>query len=383
VRPADTVARLGGDEFAILVDEVAHPSDAARAARRILEALEEPFDVAGREVYVGASIGIATGTGSVETLMRDADLAMYRAKARGKARYAMFEPQMHTAIVERLELEVDLKRAIQRDELVLRYQPIFDLKTGKVAALEALVRWQHPTRGLVEPDRFIPLAEESGLIAALGRWVLRSAAHRAALWRAKYPGYTGLKVGVNVSGVQLRESGLAADVADALKASGLDATGLTLEITETALMEDSDEVIGRLEELKTLGVGLAVDDFGIGHSSLRYLKAFPLDTMKIDRAFVAGMAAPGADDALVRAMIDLAHIFGLAVVAEGIERAEQAEALLELGCGLGQGHSLSPPLEPDAADSLLLRSGLLDGPESQPTAADESVGAPEEAPERG
>ncbi len=359
VRPADTVARLGGDEFAVLVEEIGEPSDAARAARRILEALEAPFVVGGREVYVGASIGIATGTGSVEMLLRNADLAMYRAKSRGKSRYAVFEPEMHTAIVERLDLEVDLKRAIAHEELVLSYQPIYRLAPREIAGLEALVRWQHPTRGLVTPDRFVPLAEESGLVAELGRWVLRAACHQAALWHAKYPGYANLQVGVNISGVQLREPGLAADVADALAASGLDASSLTLEITETVLMEDSAAVVGRLEELKSLGVSLAVDDFGVGHSSLRYLKLFPIDNLKIDKAFIESLGGSDDDPALVRAMVDLAQIFGLRVVAEGIERSDQIAMLVELGCELGQGHYLSQPLDPPSADSLLLRSGLL------------------------
>jgi diguanylate cyclase (GGDEF)-like protein len=365
VRPADTVARLGGDEFAVLVEEVSEPSDAARAAQRILDALESPFALREREVYVGASIGIATGSGSAETLLRNADLAMYRAKSRGKGRYAIFEPEMHTAIVERLELEVDLKRAVQREELVLLYQPIVNLRDGTIAALEALVRWQHPTRGLVVPDRFVPLAEESGQIAALGRWVLRGACHQAALWRAKYPGYPGLQVGVNISGVQLREPGLVEDVADALSVSGLDASGLTLEITETALMEDSEGVIGRLEELKALGLDLAVDDFGIGHSSLRYLQRFPLDNMKIDKAFVEEVGRQGDVPSLLRAMVDLAEIFGLSVVAEGIERPEQIDQLLALGCELGQGHHLSEPLPAQEADAILLRSGLLGGTRSQ------------------
>jgi diguanylate cyclase (GGDEF)-like protein len=361
MRPSDTIARLGGDEFAVLMEEVSEPSDPARAAQRILEALDSPFQLRGREVYIGASIGIATGETSAETLLRNADLAMYRAKGRGKGRYAVFEPEMHTAVVERLELEVDLKRAIQHEELVLAYQPIFSLRGGTIAALEALVRWQHPTLGLVVPDRFVPLAEESGQIAALGRWVLRTGCHQAALWRAKYPGYPGLQVGINVSGVQLREPGLVEDVADALSASGLDAEGLTLEITETALMEDSEAAVGRLEELKALGVDLAVDDFGIGHSSLRYLQRFPLDNLKIDKAFVDGLGNQGDVPALLRAMVDLAEIFSLRVVAEGIERPEQIEELLALGCELGQGHYLSEPLSAAEADAVLLKAGLLGG----------------------
>jgi diguanylate cyclase (GGDEF)-like protein len=354
--PADTVARLGGDEFAVLLEEVAQPSEAARVAHNILAALDSSFDLRGREVFITASIGIATGPGPGETLLRNADLAMYRAKGRGKGRYAIFEPEMHTAIVERLELEVDLKRAVQRDELVLAYQPIYNLRDHTIQAFEALVRWQHPNLGLVVPDRFIGLAEESGEILPLGRWVLQAACQEAARWQATHTGFEDLEVAVNISGVQLREPGLANDVADALETSGLAASALTLEITETALMEDSEAVVGRLEELKEIGVALAVDDFGIGHSSLRYLQRFPLDNLKIDKAFVAGIGLEPDMPALVRAMVDLAQIFDLAVVAEGIERPEQIPDLIALGCELGQGHYLSYPLAPADANEMLVRA---------------------------
>ena len=277
LRPGDTIARLGGDEFAVLLEELREPGDAARAAQRLLDALEAPFELRDREFYVSVSIGIAAGKDDAETLLRDADLAMYRAKSRGKGRYAVFEPGMHTAIVERLELEVDLKRALEREELVVVYQPIFSLVSGSVTGVEALVRWHHPTRGIVMPESFVPLAEESGLIGELGRWVLRKACHQGALWRAKYPGHPGLGIGVNVSGAQLREPGLVQEVSDALAESQLEATGLTLEITETALMESFDEAIEEVDALKALGVDLAIDDFGTGYSSLRYLRRLPLD----------------------------------------------------------------------------------------------------------
>ena len=354
--PADTVARLGGDEFAVLIEEIQQPSEAARVAQSILEALDSSFDLRGREVFITASIGIATGSGPAETLLRNADLAMYRAKGRGKGRYAIFEPEMHTAIVERLELEVDLKRAVQRDELVLAFQPIYRMRDHSIRAFEALVRWQHPSLGFVVPDRFIGLAEESGQIAALGRWVLRGACREVAQWRARHSDYSSLEVAVNISGVQLREPGLADDVAEALAAADLAASALTLEITETALMEDSEAVVGRLEELKELGVALAVDDFGIGHSSLRYLQRFPLDMLKIDKAFVAGIGLERDVPSLVRAMLDLAQIFDLTVVAEGIERPEQIPDLLELGCELGQGHYLSDPLPAADADEMLAKA---------------------------
>jgi EAL domain-containing protein (putative c-di-GMP-specific phosphodiesterase class I) len=286
---------------------------------------------------------------------------MYRAKGRGKGRYAVYEPSMHTAIVERLELEVDLKRALEREELAVVYQPIFSLVDGTVTGVEALVRWHHPTRGIVMPESFVPLAEESGLIGELGRWVLRKACHQGALWRAKYPGHPGLGIGVNISGAQLREPGLVGEVADALAESQLDATGLTLEITETALMESFDHAIEQIDALNALGVDLAIDDFGTGYSSLRYLRRLPLDVMKIEKSFVDGIGRPDEEPALLRAIVDLASIFGLRVVAEGIERPEQRTRLLELGCELGQGHLLSEPLDASEADALLLRAGLLGG----------------------
>src|SRR3954451_1868590 len=365
LRPADTIARLGGDEFAVLLEELREPGDAARAAQRLLDALKAPFVLRGREFYVSASIGIAAGAGDAETLLRDADLAMYRAKARGKGRYAVYEPSMHTAIVERLELEVDLKRGIEREELAVAYQPVFSLRDGRVIGVEALVRWHHPTRGIVMPESFVPLAEESGLIGELGRWVLRKACHQGALWRAKYPGHPGLGIGVNISGAQLREPGLVHEVADALAESQLDATGLTLEITETALMESFDEAIEEVDALKALGVDLAIDDFGTGYSSLRYLRRLPLDVMKIEKSFVDGIGRSEEEPALLRAIIDLADIFGLRVVAEGIERPEQRARLLELGCELGQGHLLAEPLEAAEADALLFRVGLLGGPTAE------------------
>ncbi|MEK6325903.1 MAG: EAL domain-containing protein [Actinomycetota bacterium] len=362
LRPTDTIARLGGDEFAVLLEELRGPDEAARAAQRLLDSLRSPFELREREFFISASIGIATGNKEAETLLRDADLAMYRAKSRGKGRYAIFEPGMHTAIVERLDLEIDLMGAIERDELVLAYQPIFSLQSGAVAGLEALVRWRHPARGLVLPEQFVPLAEESGVIRELGRWVLRTACHQGALWRARYPGHPGLRIGVNVSGAQLGEPGLVEEVAEALATAQLDASGLALEITETALMGSVEKAIAQLDALKRLGVDLAIDDFGIGYSSLRYLSRLPLDTLKIEKSFVDGIGRPDDEPALLRAIVDLADIFGLEVIAEGVERPEQRERLLQLGCDLGQGHLLSAPLEAADADALLLRVGLLGGP---------------------
>jgi len=362
LRPADTIARLGGDEFAVLLEELRDPGDAARAAQRVLDVLRPPFELREREFFVSASIGIAAGAGDAETLLRDADLAMYRAKANGKGRYAVYEPGMHAAIVDRLELEVDLKRALEREELVVFYQPIFSLRTGAIAGVEALVRWEHPTRGMVMPEQFVRLAEESGMIGELGRRVLSKACQQGALWRAKYPGHPGLRISVNVSGVQLREPGFVEEVAQALAAAQLDGAGLTLEITETSLMESFDVAVGQLDALKALGVELSIDDFGTGYSSLRYLRRLPLDNLKIEGSFVESIAGPDDEPALLRAIVDLADIFGLTVVAEGIERPEQREGLLQLGCELGQGHLLSPALDATEADALLFEVGLLGGP---------------------
>lgn len=390
LRPADTMARLGGDEFAVLLEELREPEDAARTAQRMLDALDAPFKLGGREIFVSASIGIAAGGTDPDTLLRDADLAMYRAKSQGKGRYAAFEPQMHTAVIERLELEVDLKRAIERGELVLAYQPIFNLRTGGFAGLEALLRWRHPTRGLVPPGSFIPMAEESGQILALGRWVLRAACQQGALWRARYPALEGLQVSVNISAAQLREGGLVNEVSEALAGAQLDADGLAIEITESSLMEDTEAGARRLAQLKDLGVRLAVDDFGTGYSSLTYLRHFPLDDLKIDRSFIAEIAGEGKEPALLRAIMDLTEAFDLRAIAEGIERPEQLPRLAELGCHFGQGNALSPPLSASEADALLLNAGLLGSPleaaaadahsaEELPPEADEAEPAPSQA----
>jgi diguanylate cyclase (GGDEF)-like protein len=374
LRPSDTLARLGGDEFAVLLEELHEPEDSARAAQRMLDSLEAPFSLSGREIFVSASIGIAAGTGEPDTLLRDADLAMYRAKALGKGRYAAFEPHMHTAVVERLELELDLKRAVERGELLLVYQPIFNLRSGALAGFEALLRWRHPKRGLVLPEGFVPMAEESGQILALGRWVVRAASQQAALWRARYPSLDDLHVSVNISAAQLREAGLVEEVSEALEGAQLDPDGLALEITESPLMEDTEACATRMEQLKELGVELAIDDFGTGYSSLTYLRRFPLDHLKIDRSFVAELGAPGKEPALLRAVIDLTAAFELTAIAEGIERPDQLRRLVDLGCELGQGNLLSAPLAPADADALLLNAGLLGSPLE---AADpESLGSP-------
>ena len=361
LRPADTVARFGGDEFAILVEDIAGEEDATAAAARVQEHLSKPFEIEGREIFVGASIGIAVaraGEGADE-ILRNADLAMYRAKALGKGRYANFEPGMHTAIVRRMEMELDLKRAIEREQIVVHYQPIFDLPSGAVAGLEALARWDHPTAGMIQPTEFIPIAEESGQIAAVGRYVMREACRRLALWRARYPANDWLFVSVNVSGSQITDPALLDEVGAALRAAELEPSHLMVEMTETVLMEDTAASTAMLEALRALGVRLAIDDFGTGYSSLDYLDRLPIDALKIAKPFVDRLGPGPGSDAIPRAIADLAEIFGLEVIAEGIEQPQQTERLVELGCRFGQGNALAAALAPEAADAAILGAGLL------------------------
>jgi diguanylate cyclase (GGDEF)-like protein len=361
LRPTDTVARFGGDEFAVLLQDVWGVPDATAAATRLLDVLRPPFEVSGREVFVGASIGVAMApqNSGADEILRNADLAMYRAKAAGRDRYSLFEPVMHTEAVRKMELEGDLARAIERAQLVLHYQPIFDLASGNVTGVEALLRWRHPKRGLIKPNDFIPIAEESRQIRDVGRWVLATACRQLALWRAKYPAWDWLFVNVNLSGIQLQEPELIREVASALRSAQLEPENLMVEMTETVLMEDTEANGERLSSLRNLGVRLAIDDFGTGYSSLEYLDRFPIDALKIAKPFVDRLGSRPGAEAIPRAIVDLAEIFGLAVIAEGIERADQPEALVELGCEFGQGNHLAPPLPPEEADSRLFGAGLL------------------------
>jgi diguanylate cyclase (GGDEF)-like protein len=356
LRRGDTAARIGGDEFAILLGDIGNPDRAPRVAERVIAALGEPFSVLGREVFVSASIGIAYGQNDAQDLLRNADVAMYRAKRSGEAgAYATFEPSMHAAVVERLEIEADLRRAIERDELVLHYQPIIELASGRVVGLEALLRWAHPRRGLVMPFEFIPLAEETRLILDLGRWVLHEACRQAAQWHAD-PRMGRPWVSVNVSGLQLLDGSLDAEVAAALAASALDPASLMLEITETVLVQDVAAAVDRLERLRALGVSIAIDDFGTGYSSLRYIRRFPADILKIAKPFIDDLHDE-SDAALVRTIIALADSLGLCTVAEGIEHRQQLARLSELGCTLGQGYLFARPLA--AADVIDLLGGTL------------------------
>jgi diguanylate cyclase (GGDEF)-like protein/PAS domain S-box-containing protein len=355
LREGDTAARMGGDEFAVLLEDLEGKDQATVIAERIIDTLRRPFAIVGKEVFIGASIGVAFDAPGARTdqLLRNADLAMYTAKVRGRGRCQLFEPAMHTAAVERLEVEADLRRACERDEFVVYYQPIVDVRSGWIGGVEALVRWEHPTRGLVPPLSFIPLAEETGLIQEIGRKVLRTACAQVRQWQLELGTVPRLSVSVNLSPRQLSDPNLLADVSSALETAGLAAESLTLEITESAMMHDTDTAVARLTELKELGVSLAVDDFGTGYSSLSYLQRFPIDSLKIDQSFVAGIDGDAEQSALARAIVRLAQTLQLNAVAEGVETESQLVRLRELGCRYAQGFFLAMPQDAESIGVVL------------------------------
>ena len=323
LRPTDTAARLGGDEFAVLLERVTDAESAAAVAGRVLDTLHQPFGLNGRTIPIKASLGVATGrpgADEADELLRNADVAMYAAKAGGKDRYELFHPDMHEDMLQRLELEAELRHVADRDQLVLHYQPIVELVSGRITRVEALVRWDHPTKGLLPPPAFIPLAEEQGLIGPIGDWVLLQACLQARRWQDQFPDAPPLSVHVNLSGRQLEEQRLVGEVVQALEMSRLSPRLLTLEITESVLVTDIEAMSARLRELKGLGVLLAIDDFGTGYSSLSYLRRFPIDMLKIDKAFVDGIGRGREDTALAHAIVKLSHTLQLHSVAEGIEQ---------------------------------------------------------------
>jgi diguanylate cyclase (GGDEF)-like protein/PAS domain S-box-containing protein len=370
IRPSDTAARFGGDEFAVLLEDVGSAQDAADAADRILASLAAPLRLEGKELFVRCSLGISIADGEATTgadeLIRNADAAMYIAKRDGKGGYRLFEPAMHEGVLERLELRADLQRAMTSGQLELYYQPLVHLSDGGASGVEALLRWHHPERGILGPDTFIPLAEETGLIVPIGRWVLREACRQARQMQILLPAEPPLAMSVNLSVKQLQHSDIATDVRDALAESGLAAGSLTLEITETVMMTDTDLAVQRLIDLKELGVRLAMDDFGTGYSSLSYLSRFPVDILKMDRSFLRDGASPQTS-ALAAAVIALGETLELEVVAEGIEYPEQWRGLRELGCGSGQGFLFARPMDADATLEYL-RAGAAG--RTEPTAVD-------------
>ncbi len=360
IRPGDTLARLGGDEFTVLLDDVRSEADATGVAERIHEEVAAPLQVGGVEVFTSVSVGIAlssAGYACPEDMLRDADTAMYRAKMGGRARHQVFTGEMHQRAVSSLRLETDLRHAVERREIVPFYQPVVDLDTGTVVGFEALARWRHPTRGLLLPDLFIPVAEESGLVVELGEWMLAEACRQAREWQRRHPLCSKLGISVNISSRQISQPGLDAEVERVLRATGLDPACLTLEITETALMHNLSVGASVVQRLAAMSVGLHLDDFGTGYSSLAYLHSFPVQALKVDRSFVNRMDREPHEAAIVKAIVSLAHDLGMEVVAEGVETRAQVAALRALRCGRGQGFLFAEPLPADQAERLLT-SGL-------------------------
>jgi diguanylate cyclase (GGDEF)-like protein/PAS domain S-box-containing protein len=366
LRESDTVGRLGGDEFVVLAEGVSLAAGPELVAQRLHDVLREPFRVDGSEdtpLTISASIGIASGDRpSAQDLLRDADIALYRAKASGKDCWALFEPEMQSAVFDRLELKMDLQAAIAEGQFFLLYQPVFDLDSVTTSGVEALLRWQHPTRGVVQPDQFIPMLEDTGMILEVGRWVLDQACRQATDWHGR--GHV-LSMSVNVSARQLETDAFLDDVRQALADSGLHPGSLVIEITETTLMRDLETTVRRLQALKELGVLIAIDDFGTGYSSLAYLRKFPVDALKIDRSFVAAMADSPASAALIHTLVELGRTLGLETLAEGIEDLDQLQRLRNEQCHRGQGFLISRPMEPSAIEAILPGIPSVPGPTHQ------------------
>ena len=356
IREVDMVARLGGDEFAILLDGIPNQAEATNMAQRIQEKLQSPFNLSGHEVFTTTSIGIAvssTGYDDPENMLRDADTAMYRAKAQGKACYEVFDKGMHTHAVYVLQMENDLRRAIEREELRVYYQPIVALENGQLAGFEALIRWQHPERGFINPSDFIPLAEDTGLIVPLGLWILKRACQQLCQWQWQSPANRSLFMSVNLSGKQVAQPDLVENIRDILDETHVDAKHLKLEITESAVMENAEMAARLLKRLKALGVQLSIDDFGTGYSSLSYLHRFPVNTLKIDRSFVGRIGEAAENIEIVRTVISLAENMGMEVVAEGIETLSQLTQLRKLKCQYGQGYLFSRPVDAQSVSAWI------------------------------
>ncbi|HYE15327.1 MAG TPA: EAL domain-containing protein [Pyrinomonadaceae bacterium] len=356
LRPTDTVARLGGDEFAVLLDGLEDEGDAIRVAERIQQELTTPFNLGGHEVFTTASVGItfsSPGYENPENVLRDADTAMYRAKENGKARYELFDAVMHARAVERLRLENDLRRAVERGEFSVYYQPIVSLDSDRVTGFEALVRWEHPERGFVPPTEFIPVAEETGLIVEVGQWVLRESCRQMREWQRLSFDNRLLTISVNLSGKQFLQPNLIGCVKQILHETDLDPRCLKLEITESVMMESAEAASAMLVQLRHLGVQLSIDDFGTGYSSLSYLHRFPINTLKIDRSFVTRMGDAGENSEIIRTILTLASNLGMDVIAEGVESKGQLAQLKAMGCHYGQGYLFSKPVGAAGAGALI------------------------------
>jgi predicted signal transduction protein with EAL and GGDEF domain len=359
LRATDTIARLGGDEFTLLLEELEQPAEAVRAGARIRAELAAPFDLAGHEIFVTASVGIALGAARYvhpEDLLRDADTALHSAKAQGKTGQQVFDTPMHERAVAALQLENDLRRALERNEYVLHYQPIVELAGGRLIGFEALVRWQHPERGLLPPDSFINVAEETGLILPLGDWVLGEALRQLKRWERQMPRSRELALTVNISSRQFAQPDLVARIGNALQASGVDAGRLKVEITESLIVQNQDTAADMLGGIRDLGCSVCLDDFGTGYSSLNYLLRFPIDTLKVDRSFLADLGRGARNSEIVLAVIGLAQRLGLDVIAEGVENERQRAHLVDLGCVFGQGFLFAKPLAADRA-GLVVQAG--------------------------
>jgi diguanylate cyclase (GGDEF)-like protein len=363
IGPGDTLSRLGGDEFAVLLEDQSPSDDVIRLARRVQEDFRAAFRIEGRDAFLSLSTGIVYGTGeygSPEEVLRDAGIALGNAKLRGESGFSVFDQAMHDRAVALLGLETELRHAIQKDEFHLHYQPIIDLSVGRVASFEALVRWQHPVRGLVPPMEFIPMAEESSLINDIGRLVLEKACERLRRWCTEHPHGERISMSVNISGKQFRQPNLIDQIRSILAQAGIRPGSLKLEITETAIMDDPKVAAEMLKELTSAGISLQIDDSGTGYSSLSYLHRFPIQALKIDRSFVQPIGENGENAQIASTIVSMARNLGMQVIAEGIETESQNRALREMGCHFGQGFYFSRPLDEPAADALVASLGKPD-----------------------